>query len=221
MTSHHTLDISRRAGAAWRVAACVGLLGLSLLAGCGSLLPKPQPTPSLFVLDDAGSATTSAPRPGAAAAATLIVNAPRATAAFDTTHIVYLRHAHEIEYFAHNQWADTPAQMLAPLIVHRLERSGAFRAVVHGPSSVAADLRLDTELVRLQHEFTGTSSRVRLTLRAVLVDAATRRVLAWREFDASVAAPSNDPQGGVMAANQAVQNVLSDLAAFCAENALR
>ena len=220
MSAHHTLDISRRAGAAWRVAACVGLLGLSLLAGCGSLLPKPQPTPSLFVLDDAQSAATSAPRPGAAAA-TLIVNAPRATAAFDTTHIVYLRHAHEIEYFAHNQWADTPAQMLAPLIVHRLERSGVFRAVVHGPSSVAADLRLDTELVRLQHEFTGASSRVRLTLRAVLVETATRRVLAWREFDASVAAPSNDPQGGVMAANQAVQNVLSELATFCAENAAR
>ena len=214
MSPHPTLDTGRRAG------ACAVLLSLSLLAGCASLLPKPQATPTLFALDDATSAAAAAPQPGAPAP-TLIVNAPRAAAAFDTTHIVYLRHAHEIEYFAHNQWVDTPAQMLAPLIVHRLERTGVFRAVVHGPSSVAGELRLDTELVRLQQEFTGTSSRVRLTLRAVLVETATRRVLAWREFDASVPSPSNDPRGGVLAANQAVQDILSELATFCAEIAAK
>ena len=58
--------------------------------------------------------------------------------------------------------------------------------------------------------------RVRFPLRAPLVDDKTRRVLAWREFDATVPAASDDPYGGVVAANQAVQTVLKDLAAFCA-----
>jgi cholesterol transport system auxiliary component len=62
---------------------------------------------------------------------------------------------------------------------------------------------------------------VRFTLRAYIVDNTTRRVLAWREFDETVPAASEDPYGGVVAANSAVQTVLENLSAFCAEAAAR
>lgn len=202
----------------------LALLSLAALTGCTSgLLPKPQVQAALFALDDTtpSAARAIAPPRAAASAPTLVVDAPRAAAGFDTTHIVYVRRAHEIEYFAHSEWVDAPAQMLAPLLVRALEQSGAFRAVLRAPSAAAADLRLDTELIRLQQGFDSTPSRVRLTLRAVLTDVATRRVVAAREFDASVAAPSDDPYGGVAAANLAAKRVLADLAAFCAEAAAR
>ena len=77
--------------------------------------------------------------------------------------------------------------------------------MLRAPTAATAELRLDTELIRLQHEFLVQPSRVRLTLRAVLVDIATRRVVAWREFDTSVPSASEDPYGGVVAANQAVR----------------
>ena len=109
--------------------------------------------------------------------------------------------------------------MLAPLLVAAIESTGAFRAVVLTPSAAAGDLRLDTEIVRLQHEFLTQPSRVRFTLRAHFVDDKTRRVLAWREFDTAVPAASEDPYGGVVAANRAVQTVLENLAVFCAEAA--
>ena len=201
-------------------ALCAGLISLSLLGGCASLLPKPPPPPTLFVLDDAPPATAPAPQPGASAP-TLIVNAPRAAAGFDTRYIVYVRHAHEIEYFADSQWVDTPAQMLGSLIVRAIEQTGAFHAVLSAPTGAAGELRLDTELIRLQHDFTGSPSRVRLTLRAVLLDTSTRRVLGSREFDASVPSASDDPAGGVAAANLAAQRVLAELATFCAEAARR
>jgi cholesterol transport system auxiliary component len=114
---------------------------------------------------------------------------------------------------------DTPAQMLAPLIVSALDRSGAFRAVLLAPTTATGELRLDTELIRLQHEFGASPSQVRLTLRAVVIETSARRVLAWREFDAVVPAGSDDPYGGVVAANRAVATVLADLAAFCAQAA--
>jgi cholesterol transport system auxiliary component len=56
---------------------------------------------------------------------------------------------------------------------------------------------------------------VQLSLRAVLLDGSTRQVLAWREFDARVAATSDDPVAGVQAAQQAAQRVLKELTAFC------
>jgi hypothetical protein len=75
------------------------------------------------------------------------------------------------------------------------------------PTAAAGDLRLDTEILRLQQDFTSQPSRVRFTLRAYVVDNTTRRVLASRVFDESVAAATDDPYGGILAANRAVQRI--------------
>lgn len=149
-----------------------------------------------------------------------MVNPPGAAAGFDSPRIIYVRETHKLEYFAHSEWVDPPARMLTPLLVAAIENSGAFRAVVRPPSVAGADMWLDTEIVRLQHEFRTQPSRVRFTLRSYLVNDKTRRVLAWREFNAIVPATSEDPYGGVVAANQAVQTVLKELATFCAEASL-
>jgi cholesterol transport system auxiliary component len=197
--------------------------GLSLVAlcACSSLKPGTTPHTAFYSLDsNAARAAPAASRMSLGSAApTLIVNPPHAAAGFDSQRIVYVREAHKLEYFAHSEWGDTPSRMLAPLLVGALERSGAFRAVVLTPSAAIGDLRLDTEIIRLQHEFATAPSRVRFTLRAYLVDVKTRRVLAWRELDEVVPAASEDPYGGVVAANRAVQAVLESLAAFCAEAA--
>jgi cholesterol transport system auxiliary component len=110
--------------------------------------------------------------------------------------------------------------MIAPLIVAAIEGSGAFSAVVGAAGAAAADIRLSTEIIRLQQDFGSSPSRVRFTLRATLVDSVKRRVIAVREFDANVAAASDDTAGGVVAANLAVDQVLQELAGFCAAAAV-
>jgi cholesterol transport system auxiliary component len=204
------------------VAAAMTLL---LAAGCGVLPPKSAPPPAFFTLDgplagdedavkgDRDAATMLANGP------TLIVNQPRAGAGADSRHIVYVRKANQLEAFAHSEWIDTPARMLAPLIVAALEGGGAFRAVVATPSSAAGELRLDTEIVRLRHEFGALPSRVRLTLRATITDNLSRRVLAQRDFDETVPSASEDAYGGVVAAHRATRKLLAALAGFCNETA--
>jgi len=194
-----------------------GLL-LTLAGGCGALFPTTTTMqPSFYSLDNArGAAPASVAPTVPASAPTLIINPPHAAAGFDSSRIIYVRETHKLEYFSQNEWVDTPARMLAPLIVAAVENSGTFRAVVLTPSAATGDLRLDTEIVRLQHDFGSQPSRVRFTLRAYMVDNTTRRVLASREFDETVAAASRDPYGGVVAANRAVQVVLEHLASFCA-----
>jgi cholesterol transport system auxiliary component len=195
---------------------CRFAAGLSLLALCGCSLLKPTatPPPSFYSLD-APPVAAPAPAPPATAP-TLIVNPATAAAGFDSQRIIYVRETHKLEYFAHSEWIDPPARMLTPLLATAIAGSGAFRAVVLTPSAAAGDLRLDTEIIRLQHEFQTQPSRVRFTLRACLVENKGRRVLGWREFDAVVPAPAENPYGGVVAANRAVQTVLADVAAFCA-----
>jgi len=198
-------------------ALAVGL-GAWGLSACGVLSPSTTPPPALYVLDGAPiPAAAPPPRNAQATQPTLIVNPPQAASGFDSPRMVYVRQDHRLEAFARSEWADTPARMLAPLLVSAAQRTGLFAAVVPAAGNAAGTLRLSTELLRLQHDFRTRPSRVQLRLRVYLTDDKTRKVLAWQELHAEAVAPSDTPQGGVVAAQQAVQTVLGQLAQFLTE----
>lgn len=202
----------------------LGVFSAFMLSACTALQPTTTVPPTFYSLDTGHPVWVAPPLPAqaprsSAAGKTLVVNPPHAAAGFDSQRIIYIREPHKLEYFAHSEWVDPPARMLANLLVHALRTRGAFKAVVLTPSAAKGDLRLETEIVRLQHDFTLQPSQVRFTLRAYLVDEKSRRVIAQREFNGYANAASNDPYGGVQAANTAVQEVLAALADFCA-NAL-
>lgn len=188
---------------------------LALVVGGCSVLPAPLPPDNIYVLE-APTIPVSQPATSARRDVVLAVSLPRARAGFDTARMIWVRQPHGLETYARNRWADAPARMLAPLIVQALERSGAFHAVVSGPSGVAVGLRLDTELVRLQQDFTVKPSEVRLTLGAQLIDTATQSVIASAEFDETEKCESEDAYGGVRAANRALERLLVRVVEFCA-----
>ncbi len=190
-----------------------GALLAVLLAGCAGLQAPQVDALNVHLLD--ARPAVGGPGTQLTRDRVLAVSAPRARAGFDTEQMAYVRRPHALEYFANNRWADTPSRMLAPLLAQALEQR--FRVVVRAPSPVHADLRLDTELVRLQHDFTTRPSRVELVLRSQLVDLRGRQVLAAAEFEETENAPSEDAYGGVVAANRALQRMLRRVADFCAE----
>ena len=120
-----------------------------------------------------------------------------------------------LEHYSNSQWVDTPARMLLPLLVLRLESTGKFSAVLSAATSpVAGELRLDTEIIRLQQEFLSEPSQVRLILRAQLLDMVAREVVVTQLFEIVKDTPSENAQGGVVATNDAVAQVLDELTAF-------
>lgn len=193
------------------------LLGCILMtAGCAGLQPPQAEEMNVYVLDAALSAAPRTARNNLV----LVVSAPRAQPGYDTPQMVYVSRQHEIGFFARSRWADAPARMLAPLLVQALEDVAGFGTVVQAPTVVAGDLRLETELIRLQQEFLSKPSRARIVLRAQLIDVRERRVRATRQFEEMEAATTETPYGGVVAANRALARVLSQLAEFCASHAM-
>lgn len=144
----------------------------------------------------------------------LLVSLPHAEPGFETQRMVYVKRPYELEYFSVNQWADAPARMLAPLMVHALNRSGTWHAVIPLPNSIPGDYRLDTYGFRLQQEFLQQPSRVRVTARVQLVDLKEPTILGTRAFEAVEIAPSENAYGGVLAANRAVAGLLDQIAAW-------
>ncbi len=189
-----------------------GLL-LTLALGACSALPAPKASPlDSYTLNPAAEIATQKP-----SGLTLLLSRPDAGPGFDTPRMAYREQIHELAYFARHRWVASPARMLAPLLTAVLEQSGRFKAVVEAPTAASAQLRLDCTLSALYQDFTRKPSREVVELRLQLIDLRDGRVLASRNFSATVTADADTPYGGVKAANQALTGLLPKIAAFVAE----
>lgn len=187
------------------------LLILFWLSACSVISVADSDIPRTYLLDIPLPAIPTTPPHGK----TLLIAMPQAAPGFDTQGLAYVRSPYILEYYSKSQWIDTPARMLLPLLVHRLEASGLFGAILSAATSpVAGEWRLDTEIVRLQQEFLTEPSQVRLVLRVQLLDMAARQVIATQLFEILENSPSEDAEGGVFAANQAIARVLNEIIAF-------
>ena len=208
----HTVHRSRRRTALLTLLAA----GTGLLVACtGTLLPRPATPPSQFALDSA--APNEVMPSWAHDGPVLIVDLPRATAAYDSARMLYVRQPQALQAFALHAWVATPAQMLGPMLVQGLQQTGAFRVVVPAPTSVAGQWRLETALLQLQQDFTQHPSHVHLEVRAVLVDSTNRQALASHTFAIDVNAMADDPVAGAAAAQVAAHALVLAVASFCAE----
>lgn len=192
----------------WPLLALAALLPL---AGCAGIAAPEMISKDLYVLE-AQPVVKAAP---ARRDLVLAVSTLRARPGFETAQIAYVQKPHELNYFVANRWVAAPARMLEPLLLDTLARTGGFRSVVPTAGAVPADLVLDVELARLQHDFATRPSQVQLTLQARLIDLRGKRVLATWQFSEAENAPSEDAYGGVIAANRLVARALEQLAGFC------
>ena len=142
----------------------------------------------------------------------LLITQPKAQAGFDTARMAYLLRPYEVNYYAYNQWADTPARMLERIMVENFDKAGLSSAVLQTPAAVPAQYRLDCDNLLLEQQFFSNPSRVRLSLRAQIIETKTQSIVATRYFDLFELAPSEDAYGGVLAANHASAKLITEMA---------
>lgn len=202
-------DCGRRPAAALLVI----VLALALSAGCALQSPAAQPRKALLTQLPAEVPRAS---PGVAA---LLVFAPRSRPLYDTVRMAYQVQAHEVDYFSRNEWAETPAQMLQPLLVKTLQDTGLFGAVVAPPYSGPFGWGLRTEVGELLADFTADPAVLRLSLRLQLIDGASGRVVATREVAVREPLRQRTPEACIAAANAATAEALLEVARFAVETA--
>ena len=195
---------------------------LPLIASCTALLSKQPLQTTYYSLERAESKPQTEPLlNNANRLPTLIINIPKAVAGFDTQRMMYTRAPHQLEYFAHNEWIDTPAQMLKPLMISAIEKTGAFNAVFAKQSVVTGDLRLESEVIKLVQDFSTKPSHVQFALKVSMINNTTHQVIATQEFNERVNANSDNPIGGVLAANVAINLALDKLSVFSSQTATK
>lgn len=146
--------------------------------------------------------------------ATLLVTAPEAVAGYDTEEMLYVKKPYKLEPFAKNSWTNPPADMLFPLLVQSLQRTGYFYAVTSSPYSEEADYRLDTQLLKLDQNFLGKPSVLEFVAKVVLTRTEDNKIIGSRIISMQIPCSQDTPYGGVVAGNQASLKFTAEVAGF-------
>lgn len=145
---------------------------------------------------------------------TLFVAAPKAASGYEREDMIYVKQPYMLNAFAKNEWVAPPAEMLTPVLVQSLQNSGYFRAVVAAPYSGKTNYRLNTTLIELNQNFMKQPSETHITVKVDLVNVDKNIIIATKRFHEKQRTVSNTPYGGVLAANQACQRLMTRLSTF-------
>jgi cholesterol transport system auxiliary component len=151
--------------------------------------------------------------------ATLLVLIPETTPAYATTQMAYSTEAYQVAYFTKNEWAETPSQMIQPLVVQTLRNTHYFSEVLSPPYFGHHTFGLRIEILELTQDFTSEPAMLQLAMRISLSREATNQVVATKEFSVSQPMRERNSYAGVVAANEAMPKLLRELARFVVEQA--
>lgn len=188
------------------------LLACTFLSSCSLLSPAPNNNPTLYTLGTIRVSTVSNLNRNSN---TLLVLPIIASPEIDSVKMAYSTMQEQIAYFAKNQWAAKPAEMLLPLVAQALRKNGNFKAVVSAPFAGSVDYKLAIQLLTLQQNFSIQPSTINVTIAAQLINDRTNKIVRAQQFHAVVPTPTDNPAGGAQAANQAVMQILNQLVEFC------
>jgi cholesterol transport system auxiliary component len=187
------------------------MLAAALLPACAAFAPEEADMRSALL----DKLPAEVPR-ARCAPAVLAVARPDARPVYDTAQMAYTLRPHQVAYFARHQWAETPGQMLHPLLVRTIERTGCFGVVLAQPGAGATHT-LRADIVELVQDFTQEPPVLRLGLRVRLDVVGSTRPPVQRDVTVTEAMRQKDPLAGVDSANDAVARALEQTAAFVLE----
>ena len=190
-----------------------------LLTGCVNLGVKSNtPAVMYYVLTDAAPGDADPLRAAAradSAAPTLLVRDTATSGFYNTDHLVFGRSAETRGQYQFARWTERPGKRFADLMRARLDRLGTYQVAAPG-GYVRGDLLLDTELMEFYHDASSEPGRMRMVLRADLVDLRQRRLLGRQVFEQQAALTTFDAAGAAQAANIAASQVLDALTVWLA-----
>jgi cholesterol transport system auxiliary component len=180
------------------------------LSGCSFLSPVEIEPPKKYLLNEI---PTNLPVEKTHAG-TLLIQPPDTRPIYNTTKMAYTTRAHQIEFYNYNEWSETPSQMLQTLLVSTLQQTHAFNAVVTLPNIGHQDYVLATQIQEFVLDLTECPAVFRITVRAQLSQGSPLQVIAQEDFTAEEPIPEVTPYCAVIAANDAMAEVLEQLADF-------
>lgn len=210
MTWKLGVGVGERAGLKGLLSAVA--IGMALLlGGCGS-----ASTPDAYYGLTAPAVSERAPS-ARGGGIQVLVAAPRALQALDTSSIAVVDRGPVYTYFPKAAWTDTLPKVVQSKIVQTLENTRGLRGVGLPGEGLLIDYQVQTDLRAFQLQIDGQTRGV-VEVMARLVNDRNGRTKASRIFRAEAPAASTNVRDAVDAMNAAADKVLGELSAWVLSN---
>jgi len=193
------------------------IAAFALLAGCVSV-PEVPPR-EFYVLRDLKGPGTA--KPAMAAGRVLLLSPAFASPFYETQNLVFSRAPDQRAFYQFAAWTERPGRALSELLERRLEAGGGFRSVAASTAGVKGDVVLHCRLEEFYHDVAEKPASVRIEVTAVLVDPATRTLVARRRFVQSASDAGENAPAAVAAFNRAATALLDEMSAWVERAAAR
>jgi cholesterol transport system auxiliary component len=203
---------------AFRTLSMLGLVGLSVLAGCGGFFQSKRQPPAVYLL------SVKAAPSGAEIPADLAVLKPRVRIGLDSDLIAVLYPDRHLDYFAGARWSGPLDEVMQDLALQAFRGNVNLRTVHGGASAFGSAYWLEIFVADFQAEYAagegasgGHAPTVHVRLLATVGTAGERRVLGRFEAERRQPAAENRLTAVIDAYNQAATAALGEIVAASVE----
>lgn len=189
---------------------CFIILSIFILSGCSFLSPAKLHVQNRYLLNrlpcDIPMKKTRR--------SIVLVSMPVARPIYNTTQMAYTIKPYQVAYFSDNEWAETPAEMLQPLLVQTLQAAHYFKHIVTPPYVGRYNYILNTQLLELLQDFSHGAPCLIMSVRVQIIKMPSERVIATKQFTIAQPFQPANPYGGVFAANYVTAKMLGEIARY-------
>ena len=139
---------------------------------------------------------------------TLKISSTRSIASLSSMQFYYLKETSHIDAYLYSRWSDTPSSMIDRSLYSAMQQKQLFETLIPSTSTATADLVLESDLNAFYHRFhkdSNSEGLIDITYR--LINPKTKTTIASKRFIITEPSPSEDAQGGVIALNNATQDL--------------
>lgn len=188
----------------------VGILFCFFLQGCISLLPEQADPPQLFQM----TGTFDSAQQTQTFSHSLTLDEPYAIASLDSTKIAMEKNSGLLEYVSGAEWPDRLPLALQQIMLDSFEHLTANTSVQRAQHNAHGDLLLQTEIRHFQIVSQGSIVKVTLVLR--LLDNASRKQLAFKEFSQSITIDDFSKNAVIKGFSKINQTMMPQIVSWCA-----
>ncbi|MEM8770599.1 MAG: ABC-type transport auxiliary lipoprotein family protein [Pseudomonadota bacterium] len=185
------------------IAVCLSAV---LLSGCVGKVFETTPPKPRYLFSAAAMETLE----GDPVGWSLVVETPKAARAYDTTKIAVSRTSGRIEYFANGEWAGRAPRVVQTALVESFEDSGRILSVGDANALPLSDLKLQTDLRRIDLDVSNGGAVARLDIYARLTNG-RGKIFAARRFQATAPADASSGDDVAAAFETSFETIVVDL----------
>lgn len=190
-----------------RLGSLIILMNFILLSGCFS--PVKVPTQENYFFNPTIHTVQAKPKNS-----TLLVSKPTAVLGYTSYRMAYIEKPSELAYYTRSRWIAPPADMLQPLLVESLQKTGRFKGVGASPFFGKTTYRLDSNLVYLRQNLTTMPHQMEIALQVSLVNNNDQRIMASRLLKRKASVHEIIPYASITVTNQLLEELLKEMTCF-------